>query len=451
MSDDLALRIRGARPRAVATAAARDRARAAALDSLGPGTARRTTRIALAVTGLATAAAVAAGIFALTLGGGGDPAPRILLPGDTDPAASAAPAAGTVRVPDLVGRGDTEARRLLGDLGLRTVAVMKGAVPGGRAVVTAQEPDPGTDVRDGSVVRVDLGEPDDVARAPDFDMPLLRGGGLALGGDRATLTALRGEVVVLAFSASWCSPCRRALVDVGRATAASDHEGVTTLVVATRDTRENAQRAHRNVAALALDTTGDVARAYGAGAVPEVVVIGRDGRIAARFPGRVRPARLEAAVRRLISEPRPPGPRVETPLDTAAFDGPPLETSELPTWALRAAPCEIYPDRVWAAGDQLVARGPRDSVALWTSSGGSCAGARGIAIGLRGKGITPGSISWNGRFSRIQGIVARRVSAVVVAGVRTPTPDGVFVATGPRRLRTVTVVTPTGEVVRRVR
>ncbi|MGD9570663.1 MAG: hypothetical protein AB7V62_02105 [Thermoleophilia bacterium] len=140
MNDDLVLRIRGARPRAVATSAARDRARAAALASAGPGARRRTARITLAVAGLAAVAAVAGALIAVTLAGGGDPAPRILLPGDDAPTARPAPARGRTGV-----RGEVILRPAGG-------ADLDEAFEGFSRVVRARAKDAG---RQAEVVRVD--------------------------------------------------------------------------------------------------------------------------------------------------------------------------------------------------------------------------------------------------------------------------------------------------------
>ena len=52
--------------------------------------------------------------------------------------------------------------------------------------------------------------------APDFTAEIVAGEGA---GDRVSLSALRGHVVMLDFWASWCPPCRESLPILGRVAA----------------------------------------------------------------------------------------------------------------------------------------------------------------------------------------------------------------------------------------
>jgi cytochrome c biogenesis protein CcmG/thiol:disulfide interchange protein DsbE len=114
--------------------------------------------------------------------------------------------------------------------------------------------------------------------APDFSLPVFHGGtGIA---SRLELRALRGNVVVLDFWASWCRPCT---VQSGILSDMAAHQpdsvvfvGVNTADNPTR-AREFAERQKLPYAAV-LDT-GEVAEAYGANSLPTLVVIDPSGRV----------------------------------------------------------------------------------------------------------------------------------------------------------------------------
>ncbi len=309
MSDDLARRVRAARPSAVATAEGRDRALAASRAALADGTrgasARRTWRLALAVAGLAAAAAAAAIAVVLVLAGGADEAPRIILPGDGEAPALAAPPSGTdVRVPELVGRGLRETHRLLGDLGLEAVTVAEG--PGGldAPIVLRQEPVAGTIVARGTTVTATMGPDPARPAAPQIDLPLLRPrlGPGPLRGDRLRVADLRGSVVVLAFTASWCEQCGTLSDTLQHADTGYGPRGAVLVAVGSRDPEDRARAlvVPGTAYAVAHDPDGAAGDALGAVAFPEIVVIDRQGRIAARLRGETSAAELEAVLDPLV-------------------------------------------------------------------------------------------------------------------------------------------------------
>src|SRR5262245_49475637 len=113
--------------------------------------------------------------------------------------------------------------------------------------------------------------------APDFSLPVFHGGDDS---SRIKLSALKGNVVVLDFWASWCRPCA---VQSSILSGMAPHLGddVVLVGVNTADNpiraREFAEREQLPYAAV-LDT-GEVAEAYGASSLPTLVVIDPSGRV----------------------------------------------------------------------------------------------------------------------------------------------------------------------------
>ena len=118
--------------------------------------------------------------------------------------------------------------------------------------------------------------------APDFTLDLV-------GGKPFHLADSKGkEVVVLDFWATWCGPCLQAMPQVERAAAQFKDQNVRLVAVNLQETAEQVtallerQKLHVTVA---LDRDGVVADKYKAVAIPQTVIIGRDGNVARLFVG----------------------------------------------------------------------------------------------------------------------------------------------------------------------
>lgn len=131
------------------------------------------------------------------------------------------------------------------------------------------------------------------------------------GGDALALESLRGKVVVVAFWASWCTPCKQ-VVPLAHAVveerARRGARGLVLLAPAVGDSPEaTAEIAAKQGWAFPVvrDPEGRAAAALGAVALPHTVVIDRRGVVVAQFAGfgSELAARLRAAVDAAAAQP----------------------------------------------------------------------------------------------------------------------------------------------------
>jgi peroxiredoxin len=106
-------------------------------------------------------------------------------------------------------------------------------------------------------------------------------------GWHAKLSDYRGKIVIVSFWASWCPPCRK---ELGVLAAIQQQATRDKVVVFSVNWQENAQRFQqlkrffkdKNLdLTLISDEDGYIGRQYGVQAIPFMVIIGRDGKIAA--------------------------------------------------------------------------------------------------------------------------------------------------------------------------
>ncbi len=121
-----------------------------------------------------------------------------------------------------------------------------------------------------------VGEP-----APDFQLELLEGG-------QFKLASHRGRVVVLDFWATWCGPCLQTMPIVDEVVSEFAGQGVE-LVAVNLEEQPNQITSmlerHKLSMNVALDRDGVVAARYAVTAIPQTVVIDREGRVARLFVG----------------------------------------------------------------------------------------------------------------------------------------------------------------------
>jgi thiol-disulfide isomerase/thioredoxin len=117
--------------------------------------------------------------------------------------------------------------------------------------------------------------------APDFTLDLL-------GGGRIQVSRLQGKVLVLDFWATWCGPCLQAMPVIDKTVSRFDEAEVMLVAVNLQETAEPIRKTLQRLnisPQVALDIDGVAAARYQADAIPQTVVIDRQGQIARVFIG----------------------------------------------------------------------------------------------------------------------------------------------------------------------
>jgi cytochrome c biogenesis protein CcmG/thiol:disulfide interchange protein DsbE len=143
-------------------------------------------------------------------------------------------------------------------------------------------------------------EPADSQRAPNFTLDRLNG-------DSFRLKEHRGEVVILNFWATWCPPCREEIPDFVSLQEDLGDQGVQFVGVALernpdpQAVRDFAEKMNINYP-VGLDD-GSISQKYGGiRGLPTTFVIGPEGEIRGRIPGRTTEEMLRPALEKLLEE-----------------------------------------------------------------------------------------------------------------------------------------------------
>ncbi len=127
---------------------------------------------------------------------------------------------------------------------------------------------------------------------PGFDLPRLDGEG------RLSDAALRGEVTLVNFFASWCVPCR---VEHPMLLRLARDEKVRLVGIAYKDKPADSRRFLAELGSpygqVGIDRDGRTGIDFGVYGVPETYVVDREGRIRKRFVG---PLTAQAVERELL-------------------------------------------------------------------------------------------------------------------------------------------------------
>lgn len=108
--------------------------------------------------------------------------------------------------------------------------------------------------------------------------------GRAASGEKIHLPDFRGRVVVISFWASWCPPCRQELPVMMKLQRAVPRDKLVVLSINWQQPAAQFRVLRDKLKdyglTLVSDEYGSIGRAYGVTAIPHMVIVGKDGRIA---------------------------------------------------------------------------------------------------------------------------------------------------------------------------
>jgi peroxiredoxin len=143
--------------------------------------------------------------------------------------------------------------------------------------------------------------------APQFELRLLDG-------KQFRLSDQRDKILVLDFWASWCGPCLQAMPQVHQVVGEFADQHVELVAINLQEAPEQIKAALQRLQldmTVALDSDGRVAEKYGATAIPQTVIIGRDGKVARLFVGGG--ARFDEQLREALTSVLSPGAKQPDP------------------------------------------------------------------------------------------------------------------------------------------
>jgi peroxiredoxin len=163
--------------------------------------------------------------------------------------------------------------RTVGGAAMRSDQFAWNAPAGARDVTAARQAD--ADAPGESADKL-VGQP-----APDFKL-------VGLDGKTVALADLKGSVAIVDFWATWCPPCRASLPHLDEVYNKYKSGGLKVYAVDLQEDKDTVQKFvddTKLTVPVLLDSDGTAASSYRASAIPETVVIGKDGKVRNVFIG----------------------------------------------------------------------------------------------------------------------------------------------------------------------
>jgi len=102
-------------------------------------------------------------------------------------------------------------------------------------------------------------------------------------GKEVTLDAYKGKVVIISFWASWCSPCLKELPVLENIQNKGGTDKIKVVAINFKESKDQYRRIKRKLSSLNLtlthDRRGKIGESYGVEAIPNLFIIGKDGKL----------------------------------------------------------------------------------------------------------------------------------------------------------------------------
>ena len=102
-------------------------------------------------------------------------------------------------------------------------------------------------------------------------------------GNEVTLDAYKGKVVIISFWASWCSPCLKELPVLENIQNKGGLDKIKVIAINFKESKVQYRRIKRKLSSLNLtlthDRRGRIGKKFGVEAIPNLFIIGKDGKL----------------------------------------------------------------------------------------------------------------------------------------------------------------------------